>query len=217
MSRNSCFPRKELLSSIFFKIVSRDKNINAIRENSEISERIDTATSLEIPSQVIRGIIDQRSPFPGRSNIIFLHLQHPPNLSPFGGIFESTTFEQRWKRSVTRLWIVIARNSKACDEAETRDASYVESTDRFPRSMHTCQSHVCIPRHGGIFPGADWIQVDRREIEWKLPPLNDLFRDRFEGELDGRNQKGKISVGMKQRLLGWGQSFICAPIRTRKL
>lgn len=37
--------------------------------------------------------------------------------------------------SVVELWIVIVRNSKACDEAETRDASYVESTDRFPCSV----------------------------------------------------------------------------------
>lgn len=43
-------------------------------------------------------------------------------------------------------------------------------------------------------------------------PLNDLFRDGFEG---GRNQKtGKISVDlMKQRLLGRGQSFIRANCR----
>lgn len=173
-SRNSCFLRKQLLLSIFFKIVSRDKNISAIRDpNSEISRGSTPWQHLSNPSQVIRGIIsgsiDQRSPFPGRSNVFF-H-RNVPQIYPLRGprgIFESTTFEQRCERDPS-LDSRTARNSKACDEAETRDASYVESTDRFPRSMHiSCQSHVYIPRHG-IFPGVNWIQVDRREIEWKPP------------------------------------------------
>lgn len=97
------------------------------------------------------------------------------------------------KRSVAQLWIVIARNSKACDEAETRDASYVESTDRFPCSIRrwTLVKVTYTPRDG-IFPGVNWIQVDRREIEWK-PPRGTLERakrrSRFETAWRRRRKK----------------------------
>lgn len=162
--------------------------------------------------------LDQRFPFPGQrglnrvlfllSNSIetrfaFLATEYPEKISfarfPFvckceqSGIHMYIRIDTTVKRSVVQLWIVIARNSKACDEAETRDASYVESTDRFPCSIRrwTLVKVTYTPRDG-IFPGVNWIQVDRREIEWK-PPRGTLERakrrSRFETAWRRRRKK----------------------------
>lgn len=83
MSRNSCFPRKELLSSIFFKIVSRDKNINAIRENSEISERIETPQHLsKSPRKLFEGLLTNALHFPDDQTSYF-SIETSPKSIPF--------------------------------------------------------------------------------------------------------------------------------------
>lgn len=97
MSRNSCFPTKELLSSIFFKIVSRDKNINAIRENSEISERIETPQHLsKSPRKLFEGLSTNALHFPDDQTSYF-SISNIPQIYPL--LVDTAEYSNRQRSS----------------------------------------------------------------------------------------------------------------------